>query len=292
MKLKELIKSIRLIYIPLSFFRSLIKRFVVSIKFIFKKRHVEGENKELIIMGTGPSLKTDINSIVDTRASRNIMAVNSYCLEKYFDILKPEYYVLADPVYYSKNVEGIGKENRNLFVKTVKEKVNWKMIIIIPEAGKHSWLVNEFNNSNYISFQYLPDNCDYFPFCMKKFKAYNKYIARPWIQNVLQMCLFFAISNNFKKVYLYGADHNWCKDITVNKDNVVCIEEKHCYDDERHKFHAIEKVDGSYWTMGELFEAWTKVYNGYYELEQYAKYNNVKIYNCSSTSFIDAFERS
>ena len=43
--------------------------------------------------------------------------------------------------------------------------------------------------------------------------------------------------------------------------------------------------------MGELFDAWTKVYNGYYELKKYADYNNVRIINCSSVSFIDAFER-
>jgi len=291
MKIKAVIKSIPIIYIPISFFCSLLKSFLLFFTFLFKKHFKTVPNASLIIMGTGPSLRNDINKVFEKRAVSSVMAVNSYCLTNDFYKIKPDYYVLADPAYYSDDVVGIGKDNRNLFVKAIKENLTWRMTIILPEAGKKSWLVNELKSCNYINFQFVTNNCNTLPCFVNKFCAYNKNILRPWVQNVLQMCLYYAISNCFQKIYLYGADHNWCKDITVNNENVVCIEENHCYESEHHKTHAIENVDGSYWTMGELFDAWTKVYNGYYELKKYADYNKVSVFNCSSVSFIDAFER-
>lgn len=291
MKIKEIIKSVDFLYKLIVFLRAIIKRTFLSMIFPFKKTYELNLNTNLIVLGTGPSLRNDIGEVIKKREGCFVMAVNSYCLSDDFCKIKPEYYVLADPAYTSDEVVGVGKENRELFIKTVKEILTWRMTIILPEAGKKSLLVKELNNCKYITFDFVTNNCNYLPFFVNKFKAYDKNIARPWVQNVLHLCLYYAILHHFQNIYLYGADHNWCKDITVSDENVVCIEENHCYDSEHHKFHAIEKVDGSHWSMGELFDAWTKVYNVYYELDEYAKYNNLNIFNCSSVSFIDAFKR-
>ena len=291
MRAKEKLRRIKILYIPLLKIRQVLKRFIITIKFSFTKMNRNCENKELIILGTGPSLKTDISKIIAKRQSCFVMAVNSFTVDENFLSLKPEYYVLADPCYFSDSVAGIGKEDRDVFIKTITGKLSWKMTVILPEEGRESYLVKALADNSFITFKFINGNCTYMPYFVNKFRAYNKNIAMPWVQNVLQMCLYFAILQHFPKSYLYGADHNWCKYIMVNNDNIVCIEENHCYEAEHHRFHAIEKVDGSYWTMGELFEAWTKVYNGYYEINEYANYNNVKIINCSSVSFIDAFER-
>lgn len=291
MLLKQNIKSVRFLYKLFVGVRSLCKRFLITIKCILTNNRNERKQERLVILGTGPSLKEDITRVFEARKNCSVMAVNSFCLDDNFLKLKPEFYILADPCYYTDTESETGKSDRDIFIKKIKQALNWKMKLILPESGRNSFLVKELHENHFISFEFINSNCSYYPYFINRYKAYNKNIATVCFQNVLLMCLYYAIFKKYPIVYLFGADHNWCKDITVRDDNVVYIEENHCYEQEHHKSHRLEKVDGSLWTMGELFSAWTRVYNGYYEINEYALVNDVKIYNCSSVSFIDAFER-
>lgn len=291
MSIKKTIKAIPWLYCICMCVLNVLKRLVVTIKYCFVKSNTEIHAVDLIVLGTGPSLVEDFDAVKANRNGKKLMVVNSYCVDNNFELIRPEYYVLADPCYYVDNVSGVGKVDRDVFIETITKKLCWNITIVIPETGKNSFLVKKLSVSKYVSFEFVSGNCLYFPIGVNKFKSYNKNLVMPVCQNVLQMCLYYGIYKKFLHIYLYGADHNWCKDIFVSEDNVVCIEEKHCYVSEHHKIHAIEKVDGANWSMGELFDAWARVYKGYYEIREYAKYNRVRVFNCSSVSFIDAFER-
>ena len=289
--LLNIFKKNKSIYFVFNLLRTFFMRFLLTIKILICKKENIKNDRELIILGTGPSLKQDINKIVTNKNNYAYMVVNSFCLDSNFTLIKPEYYVLADPAYYSEDAKGHGIKDRNFFLKMIKEKLNWKMTIVLPKVARHSHLVQELSYNQFIKFDFINGNTSYQPIIGNKFITYNRNIAMPKVQNVLHMCLYFGIYQKFSTIYLFGADHNWCKDITVTDDNIVSIVENHCYEYEHDKIHPMEKVDGSYWTMGELFEAWTIVYNGYYLLKSYADFNHVKIYNESAESFIDAFDR-
>lgn len=284
------IKKIKPLYYLFECSKHICLRMIYTFLF-FLNNEVIGNDLSIIIMGTGPSLKNDINKILENRALYRLMAVNSYCLDSNFEILKPDYYILADPGYYDNNSSGLSLENRNIFIEKFINCVSWKIVLILPDKAKKSYLVNQIEKNSNVKIVYLKMNVVYKPFFISKFSAYNKNVMICHTQNVLHLCLYYCIYSKFRNIYLFGSDHNWCHDITVTNDNIVSIEEKHCYEFEHHKKHPMKKIDGSTWNMGELFEAWMLVYKGYYELQNYALFNNVNIFNESSVSFIDAFER-
>lgn len=287
---KKIIKDIPLLYGFIKPIYLYIYRFYKLLKCIFRQVNISCEG-DIIILGTGPSLKTDINRVLLNKADTPIMVVNSFCLDDSFCSLKPSFYVLADPGYYNDEARGCCEDDRDIFIQTINNVVNWPITIILPVSGNKSFLVKELRNNKFIDFIFIESNHCIHPLFVKKFISYNKNISTPIFQNVLQMCLYYCIYKKYQNIFVFGADHNWCKDIMVTEDNVVAINENHCYGYEHHKVHPLEKLDGAYWNMGELFEAWMNVYKGYYDLYNYANYNCVKIFNESSVSFVDAFPR-
>ena len=88
----------------------------------------------------------------------------------------------------------------------------------------------------------------------------------------------------YENIYLYGADHTWTRDLFVNEDNVVCYGDRHVY----KKDLTIIKKDGSF---ANLLDAFSNMFKSHYKIEEYSKIENVKIWNCSSDTFLDAYER-
>jgi hypothetical protein len=115
----------------------------------------------------------------------------------------------------------------------------------------------------------------------------------PKAQNVLIAALFVAINMSYKKIYLFGADHSWHETIELNSKNIVCFRDAHFYDND--DAHLIPFYKGyanqDTFTMQELFDAFATMFRGYDMLQVYARSLGCKIYNLSSKTFVDAFER-
>lgn len=105
--------------------------------------------------------------------------------------------------------------------------------------------------------------------------------------------IFLSLNLGHKTNYIVGADMSLHENVFVNKNNVVCNYDRHFYDKDAPvaiPFYKIE--DGSeVFKMDELFLAFSKMFKGFWELEEYADYLNAKIYNASHQSYIDSFER-
>ncbi|MBP3710264.1 MAG: hypothetical protein J6I73_07685 [Treponema sp.] len=270
--------------------RLFIKKLIVTIKYIFLKENKKTE-KKLIILGTGSSLNQDIAKIKEQVNDCDVMCVNSYLLNENFEIIKPNIYVLADPSYFAKNVVGLGLNDRNIFIENIKKKLQWNLVLYLPKRAKSCYLVEELSRNEYITIKYITDN-ELKPFFFNKYKAYNKNDVLPPFYNVLVMCLSIGLYKKYKAIDFYGADHNWCHDLHVGEDNLVYIVEHHCYKEKSSSgMHPSQYEDGRPITMGDMMSGFGKLFNEYYNIQEWANYNGTEIYNKSSVSFIDAFKR-
>ena len=64
------------------------------------KLPVEEHFNECIILGNGPSLGNSLQKKIEKIQSISLkICVNSMAINKYYEILKPQYYILADPAW-------------------------------------------------------------------------------------------------------------------------------------------------------------------------------------------------
>ena len=53
-----------------------------------------------MVLGNGPSLQSDMQTILNRRMGADLYCVNAFALTDYFTKLKPDFYVFADPMYW------------------------------------------------------------------------------------------------------------------------------------------------------------------------------------------------
>ena len=242
-----------------------------------------------IILGNGPSLKDSFEK-TDTAIFYNtpLLCVNLFANSEYFFQYKPAYYVLLDPAFFLYK----DREDINSAINILKEKVDWNLNLFVPYIHRKDpnlqYIIknNRFVKVNFFNYTVLKG------FNSFKFNFFKKNLAMPQFYNVLGAAVFLTINMGYKKIWLMGADHSWFKNVYVSNDNSLCMDDKHFYDKEKQELvHIKDPVSGKKTKAGEFFQALYKVFNSYYLLEEYAIYNNCKIYNASEYSYLDAFER-
>ena len=271
-------------------------KILMNTRFIQKKEIPKTKDEFCYILGTGPSLRKDFlerNVYVDIE---NLIAVNNFVCSEWYDKIKPKFYVLADPAYYVDNLDQQLQMNiHNLFVE-LKEKTNWPLILFVPFEGKKR--IRELLKANgHISVVgYNKVNT------WKGFKWFDRWVYNnQWAivsgLNVVMAALSLSINMGFKKIYLFGVDHSWHKNLVMRDDNTLCWYYSHFYDEKDNEnlelipVYLEENNQIKCLKMHELLDSMGKAFQVYHFIENYAKHKKIKIYNCTSNSFIDAFER-
>lgn len=282
--IKELM--IKFIHTLVSIYR--ITRFYKPFKIPEK---VSGE--KCVILMHGASLKPLLKNNMDFFLDKVKICVNNMVFEEHYEIIKPEYYVLADPIYFLKNTTEERKKNRESLFDNIVQKTTWKMKLFIPYHKDTEYnLFDRFKKNKNVEI------CFYYGIPVKGFKkfiftCYKYNIGVPIFQNVLIACIYLAINMKFKEINIFGADHSWFKDMVVDENNMLCLKDNHFYDEGVVKIKPFYKdlYCSVTWRMDEIMYIFSLMFKQYHLLNEFAKQENVKIYNFTETSFIDAFER-
>ncbi len=96
---------------------------------------------------------------------------------------------------------------------------------------------------------------------------------------------------NYKVIYIIGADHSWLPEISVNEKNEALINQKHFYDEADSKPEQMNDLISRPRKLHEIIHKFYLTFKGYWLIKEYASSKNVRIYNASEISTIDAFER-
>lgn len=265
--------------------------------FIFKYKKVEGSSwshekfNKTIAVASGPSLKTDINKVLEESLSSEVYVLNYFALSEYFYEIKPEFYVLTDRIFWSQQSNNdVKKDNTELYKNL--DKVHWKMNLICPENG-FVWISERLSKNKNIKV--LKVNSINIEFKSEKINlfALNHNIVTPHFINGLVMVLWHAVFRERKNIEIYGADFSMFKDYYIDQQtNDLYSSFSHFSKNTEAQNNATHKYPGEKKKMlhTRLYQQWSGFYQMYL-LSKLAKIKNIKITNLSSNSYLDCFER-
>ena len=248
----------------------------------------KANTKKCIVLGNGPSLRKALDSNYKHFEGNSMIAVNGFALSSDYKQLRPRYYVLLDP--------GIWNADQTLIdamVKAIADNTSWELHVMIPRQAKGTRRMAILTENKCIQIHYL-NYVVYKGWNVPGYFFWKRNLAMPQCHNVLVAALFLAINFGYKEIELAGADHNWHETLVMKDDNVLCLRHIHFYDqEERVSYQPFYKGASSKQTfrMDEIFYSWAHVFFGYWRIKEYANHLGVTIFNISSPSFVDAFER-
>lgn len=240
---------------------------------------------ELLILANGPSLKRTVEESADFVRGKTLLAVNFCVTSPMFEQLKPELYLIADPLFW------IVPEKRELLFRTMAEKTTWDMNFLLPARAlkNKEWQPLLAGNPHIRLYIYNTTPIEGFQgFCNWIFsKGWG--VPRP--HNVLIPSIAMGIRLPFKKIYLAGADHSWLPEITVTDDNVVLMHQKHFYDQNKSKAATVTQENLHSARLYTILYHMYVAFKSYFVLEDYARSRGKEVINVTPGSYIDAFKR-
>jgi hypothetical protein len=237
----------------------------------------------LRILGNGKSLK-DVN--LDLDGNIEYMVVNRHVLGDNYTIIKPRYYVLADPHFFS-------HEEGKSVVTAINENTTWEMVLCVPYAKSSLSSVSNQIKNPLIKVVYY-NATPFRGLNSIKYKLYTKQLAMPIVQNVMVACIMLGITMNFDIIELYGVEHSWTKYLFVDDKNVVYLENPHFFDKQKVEAKPLTEIQHTdEYPFYTILEQYSRMFKSYWEIKTYLKNTHIpiKVYNCCRGSFIDAFER-
>ncbi len=244
-----------------------------------------GNPDELLILANGPSLNRTVESASAFIQGKTLLAVNFCVTSPLFERLKPEIYLIADPLFW------IVPEKRVSLFGTLAEKTTWPMSLFVPVRAMKSdtWQPLLAGNPHINLCLYNTTPIDGFQgFCNWIFsKGWG--VPRP--HNVLIPAITIGLRLPFHKVYLAGADHSWLPEITVTDDNVVLMHQKHFYDQGTSKAQTVLQENLHTQRLHNILYHMYVAFKSYFMLEAYARKLGKEVINITPGSYIDAFKR-
>ncbi len=258
------------------------------LKISFKKQNL----KKSIILGTGPSLLKDIHEINNYKKDEcDFFAVNFFANTETFFELKPNYYFLADKLFWSEELNKNFDQLRNETIDKLKT-VNWKISILCPESG-YDYIKSKLLKNSNISFINIPEkSINLSTKKMQLFALQSRFFSIPNVNSVVTL-IWYSIICSYSEIYIYGADFSGFKSINVNqKTNYVSVPVKHFY-----KNSKAEKDSSNKYQAKKNKSLGERLYQNYRVLKYNDLLNNlaimrgIDIINRSSFSYIDSFKR-
>lgn len=240
---------------------------------------------ELLILANGPSLNRTIEESLPFVQSKTLLAVNFFVTSPLFETVRPELYLIADPLFW------IVPEKRVQLFHTLKEKTTWPMTLFVPARARRNkeWRPLLEGNPNIRLCIYNTTPIEGFQwFCNLAFRR-GWGVPRP--HNVLIPSIAMGLRLPFRTVYLAGADHSWLPEITVKDDNIVLMHQKHFYDQGRSKADTVKQENLHSARLHTILYHMYVAFKSYFVLDAYAHSRGKEIINVTPGSYIDAFKR-
>lgn len=238
----------------------------------------------------GPS-STNVKDLfgVDSRFTEcPSIAVNFFANTPEYEILKPQYYTLADPMFFM-DFPGKSVEKVKLFYRILNEKTKWPLTVFIPHSCgkdrfyKYSGITNNFITPVEIS------SIGYEGFESLRNISYEKGICSPRAFTVAIMALYACIKMGFQQIDVYGLDNNYYASLCLDAEGHPCDIIQHNGEPDEHRVLLDGK--GKPFTLHDYLLFLTFHLKNHEYTEKYAEYKGVKIFNHSPITMVDAYPR-
>lgn len=248
------------------------------------KRDRENRDRTLYILANGPSLRQTLDTYGHDLAGCDTMAVNFAANAPEFRVIRPRYYVLADPHFFRATKD----PNVRMLLDNIAA-ATWDLTLLIDR--RYGRLLRQAVS--------LPDNVrvktfnavgiESFPAVEKL--AFSAALAMPRPRNVLIPSIMTALWLGYRKIYLCGADHSWMRDLSVDDDNCVRSGMSHFYKESDKEIKRSANEYRSY-RLHDIIYSYYIAFRSYHQISRYAESIGADILNATPGSFIDAFRRA
>lgn len=248
------------------------------------------ENTSCVVLGNGPSLKNDIEKILQM-TKVDFFCVNHMAESEYFQVLKPNKYALWDAYFWAEDAHEKLKTKRQILFNMLNDSVTWEMFIYIPRTADLEYLQKKIINPNInimkLQVISIPDiRYNKMPSILLK----GKYGPPPC--NVVISSIYLSIMAGYNYIELYGADLSFTEDVILDQGtNQLLIEYKHFYGESTFEPLLENPQKIVPFTMESLYQTTYLTFYAHNLLNQMALIKGIKIINKSSYSLIDAYER-
>lgn len=240
-------------------------------------------NREIVILGNGPSLNSTITNHRDFLMSKDRLAVNFAANAPVFFELKPTAYVLADPHFFN----GINSDPNVTKLWDNINTADWDIQLLLP--AKFRSFVQSRNFAKNISIEFF-NLTPVEGFKTVRNMLYNAGLGMPRPRNVLIPSIMLAMRMGYGKIYIAGADHSWTQTLWVDDENRVVSIQPHFYEDNESEKKRVATEYHNY-PLHQILQSLYIAFRSYFEIADYARHRNIDIINITPESFIDAFAR-
>ncbi|MCM1317929.1 MAG: hypothetical protein NC241_07125 [Bacteroides sp.] len=237
-------------------------------------------SRPLIILANGPSLNQTIAESLPSLQANPTLAVNFAANAPEFRTLRPRYYVLIDPHFFSATDDpNVTRLWDNL------ARVDWPMTLIVPARRRR--LIPASVNIDTLTVNDIAVE----GFLPLENAAFARGWGMPRPRNVLIPSIMAAIAMGFKEIYLTGADHSWMKTISVDDNNRVVSIQPHFYKDNDKELARV-RTDYLHRPLHTILDSFRIAFASYHTIARFAATRGIRIVNSTPGSYIDAFPRA
>lgn len=265
--------------------------FLNFIYFYPKRLKVLDKNKKMaLVIGNGPSLNHLFKKydIVEISENFDLFVCNNFVLTDYYIKLKPNNYILHDPMYFEvvRNKSVVEINSLTKVWEAIYLNTNWPLNIYTchPSNSFINSIEKRFGQNVNIKWKYLPNIK--FKSCFK-FNFYNFGIGLIGGMTVTHLSLHLAILQKYDYIGLAGLDLNWHENILYNEiNNKVYLKDTHFYGNQE-----ITYGEGHFSNIDLSFEFLSlhAAFRDFKILQSYGDFNNVNLFRATK-SFLHFIE--
>ena len=245
------------------------------------------------ILGNGPSLGEQLPRLIERREweQTDVMAVNFFALGEEFEVVRPKFYVISDPMFF----RAAGRSQRvEALYKALAERVDWPMTLYVqyynPERFDYAEAIGHNPNIRIVRFH----TTVFHGFRNVEFWCYRRGLGSGNFGTVVQNCEFIAMLLGYRTIDLYGVDHTLLEGLTVDDENRLCRIKSHYYDSApavAEPIYVNATTPPRPYTMSSYLAETAELFRGHEVLRDFANEQGVRIINRTRGSMIDAYER-
>lgn len=267
----------RKLSVKVKFIKELIKlKFDNKYNFVIYSRKLRNihQNKRIIIIGTGPSIKyQDLTFLKDDI----VIALNEFYLHPEIDVIKPKYFLYTGYNIHKDTVDF------DVAVKWYKEFEK----CILKNKGTALLPISDFNflkENQLMQNDLLKKYFFNYTINIKKIERYDfEYdVLSFYGDNSAINAIGLSIYMGAKEIYLLGLDHDWILTYKNKKQN-------HFYKDEESLIYKDHSQNFKRVTLLDNLINYCRIFEQYTAIEKYSKMKKINIYNMTDGGMLDVF---
>jgi hypothetical protein len=259
----------------------------------FKGLETDG-SRTAFILANGPSLNgllKKIEATPDLYKKVDYFVVNDFACDSRFELIKPQYYVLSDPLFF---LDTIYAERGHKTDEAIADKVYWPMVLFIPYKYRNSIYLNSIRQNKNVKIVHF-HSIHYAGLDRWTNWFYKRGLGNGEYGTVALNQIYSALMLGYKQIELYGVDHTFFSNIVVNENNVLCTKSEHFFSQETElkpmRLHYYNDNPNRTYTMAEFLSEKAEIFRGHMVMNSFAKSLGAIIINKTSNSMIDAYPR-